>query len=145
LDDCHPIFLQNGNTARFSLYTESRNISLKSVFDFFITLERRRQGKINLKHFRNNKICCFLTICKSRSGFGRIFCTVFETVCVSSLAICADQKGEHLHLTFSGHLDKYSQQANPNFRFPTEQIPLVFWIMFWVGNKTIAKATFFCF
>jgi hypothetical protein len=64
------------------------------------------------------------TICKSRSGFGRIFCTVLETVCASSLAMCAYQIGEHLHPTFSGHLDLYSQQVNPNFRFPSEQIPL---------------------
>jgi hypothetical protein len=42
--------------------------------------------------------------------------------------MCAYQIGEHLHLTFSDHLDLYSQQANPNFRFPSEQIPLVFWI-----------------
>jgi hypothetical protein len=47
LDDCHQTFLQNGNTARFSFYTESRNISLESVNDFFITLERSetRQDK----------------------------------------------------------------------------------------------------
>jgi hypothetical protein len=52
LDDCQQIFLQNGNTARFSLYTESGNIffkkgfsllSLKSIFDFFqYTLERSK-------------------------------------------------------------------------------------------------------
>jgi hypothetical protein len=41
---------------------------------------------------------------------------------------CAYQIGEHLHLTFSDHLDLYSQQGNPNFRLPSEQIPLVFWI-----------------
>jgi hypothetical protein len=45
-----------------------------------------------------------------------------------SRSMCAYQIGEHLHLTFSDHLDLYSQQANPNFRFPSEQIPLVFWI-----------------
>jgi hypothetical protein len=49
-----------------------------------------------------------------------IFCTVFETVCASSLAQCAYRIGEHLHLTFADHLDLYSQQANPNFRFPSE-------------------------
>jgi hypothetical protein len=38
--------------------------------------------------------------------------------------MCAYQIGEHLHLTFADHLDLYSQQANPNFRFPSEQIPL---------------------
>jgi hypothetical protein len=38
------------------------------------------------------------------------------------------QIGEHLHPTFFGHLDLYSQQVNPNFRFPSEQIPLFFWI-----------------
>jgi hypothetical protein len=59
---------------------------------------------------------------------GRICCTVFETVCASSLAMYAYQIGEHLHLTFSDHLDLYSQQANPNFWFSSEQIPLVFWI-----------------
>jgi hypothetical protein len=31
--------------------------------------------------------------------------SVFETVCASSLAICAYQIGEHLHLTLAGHLD----------------------------------------
>jgi hypothetical protein len=36
-------------------------------------------------HFRNNRICCFFTICKNRRGFGRIFCTVFETVCSISV------------------------------------------------------------
>ena len=46
----------------------------------------------------------------------------------SFLAMCAYQIGEHLHLTFSGHLDLYSQQANPNFRLLSEQIPLIFWI-----------------
>jgi hypothetical protein len=35
----------------------------------------------------------------------RIFCTVFETACASSLAMCAYQIGEHLHLTFADHLD----------------------------------------
>jgi hypothetical protein len=51
LDDCHQIFLQNGNTARFSLYTESENILFKKGFlsfhkkaylIFFITLERSK-------------------------------------------------------------------------------------------------------
>jgi hypothetical protein len=52
----HQIFLQNRNTARFSLYTKSRNIFfkkifspfIKSVFDFFITLEmsETRQDKL---------------------------------------------------------------------------------------------------
>jgi hypothetical protein len=55
-----------------------------------------------------------------------IFCTVFETVCASSLAMCAYQIGEHLHLTFADHLHLYSQQSNPNLRFPSEQIPLFF-------------------
>jgi hypothetical protein len=41
-----------------------------------------------------------------------------------TLAMCAYQIGEHLHLTFADHLDLYSQQANPNFRFPSEQIPI---------------------
>jgi hypothetical protein len=53
LDDCHQIFLQNGNTARFSLYTESGNIlkkknsllSLKSVFDFTLEPSKTRQDK----------------------------------------------------------------------------------------------------
>jgi hypothetical protein len=48
---------------------------------------------------------------------------LFDTVCASSLAMCAYQIGEHLHLTFADHLDLYSQLANPNFRFPSEQIP----------------------
>jgi hypothetical protein len=53
-------------------------LSLKSIFDFCsLHSSDRRQGKINLKvFFRNNRICCFFTICKSRSGCGRIFCTV---------------------------------------------------------------------
>ena len=65
---------------------------------------------------------------KAEADSDRIFCTVFETVCASSLAMCAHRICERLHLTFSGHFDLYSQQANPNFRFPSEQIPLVFWI-----------------
>jgi hypothetical protein len=65
----------------------------------------------------------YLFYCRSRSGFGRIFCSAFETVCASSLATCAYQIGEHLHLTFADHLDLYNQQANPNFRFRSEQIP----------------------
>ena len=69
---------------RFSL------LLLKNVFDLHITLEARYIWK----HFRNNRICCFFTICKSRSRFGRIFCTAFETVCASSLAMCAYQIGE---------------------------------------------------
>ena len=103
---------------------------------FFITLKRSktRQDKFE-SIFRNNRICCFFTICKSRSGFGRICCTVFETVCASSLVTCAYQIGEHLHLTWADHLDLYSQQANPNFRFPSEQIPLFSeWIMSFVWN-----------
>ena len=112
--------------------------SLKKVFSFifFIALERskRRQDKFE-SNFRNNRICWFFTICKSRSGFGRIVCTVFETVCASSLAMYVYQIGEHLHLTFADHLDLYSQQANPNFRFPSEQIPLFSeWIMSLVWN-----------
>ena len=100
----------------------------KRIWFFSLHSSGRRQGKIN-------RICCFFTICKSRSGFGRIFCTVFETVCASSLAMCAYHIGEHLHLTFSDPLDLYSQQANPNFRFPSEQIPLFSeWIMSLVWN-----------
>jgi hypothetical protein len=53
-----------------------------------------------------------------------LFVQKFETVCASSLAMCAYQISEHPHLTFADHLDLYSQQANPNFRFPSEQIPL---------------------
>ena len=120
--------------------------SLKKVFSpcinkriwFFSLLKRSktRQDKFE-SIFRNtcNRICCFFTICKSRSGFGRIFCTVFETVCASSLAMCAYQIGEHMHLTFADNLDLYSQQANPNVRFPSEQIPLFSeWIMSLVWN-----------
>ena len=61
---------------------------------------------------------------KAEADSDRIFCTVFETVCASSLAMCAYEIGGHLHLTFAAHLDLYSQQSNPNFRFPSEQIPL---------------------
>jgi hypothetical protein len=53
----------------------------------------------------------YLFYCRSRSGFGRIFCSAFETVCASSLATCAYQIGEHLHLTFADHLDLYSQNS----------------------------------
>jgi hypothetical protein len=144
LDDCHQIFLQNGNTARFSLYTESRNIFFKKGISYSKYSRRgtlfiqekvgsaltetenwdlivdctSRDGRqmldagvhlsdkriLLIKHFRNNRICCFFTICKSRNGFGRIFCIVFETVCASSLAMCAYQIGEHLHLTFEWDL-----------------------------------------
>jgi hypothetical protein len=107
----------------------------KRIWFFSLHSIGRRQGKIYLEEFRNNRICCFFTICKSRSVFGRILCTVFETVCASSLAMCAYQISEHLHLTFADHLDLYSQQAHPNFRFPSEQIPLFLeWIMSLVWN-----------
>jgi hypothetical protein len=76
------------------------------------------------KTFLKENIPAFSVQRKSRSISGRIFCTVFETVCASSLAMCAYQIGEHLHLTFADHLDLYSPQSNPNFRFPSEQIPL---------------------
>jgi hypothetical protein len=59
---------------------------------------------------------------KKQKRIRRIFCIVFETVCASSLAMCAYQIREHLHLTFADHLHLYSQQANPNFRFRSEQI-----------------------
>jgi hypothetical protein len=42
---------------------------------------KTRQAKFE-SIFRNNRICCFFTICKSRSGFGRIFCTV-KKMCMS--------------------------------------------------------------
>ena len=115
---------------RFSL------LSLKSAFDFVhYTRAVEDKARSIWKHFRNNIICCFFTICKSRSGIGRICCTAFETVCASSLAMCAYQISEHLHLTFADHLGLYSQQANPNFRFPSEQIPLFSeWMMSLVWN-----------
>jgi hypothetical protein len=178
LDDCHQIFLLNGNTARFHCtlktgifsITRFSLLSIKSVFDLFITLERSQSI------FRNNRICCFLVFPFSRKiwwqssktfqkinyvlvlwkyTFGvmcannlqiqrkicfkvntffyrslkkeikKIFCTVLETVCASSLAMCAYRICELLHLTFSDHLNLYSQQTNANFRFSSEQIPLV--------------------
>jgi hypothetical protein len=107
----------------------------KRIWFFHYTRAVEDKARYIWKHFRNNRICCFFTICKSRSGFGRICCTVFETVCASSLAMCAYQIGEHLHLTFADHLDLHSQQSNPNFRFPSEQIPLFSeWIMSLVWN-----------
>jgi hypothetical protein len=51
---------------------------------------------------------------KAEADSDRLFCTVFETVCASSLAMCAYQI-EHLHLTFSDHLNLYSQQANREY------------------------------
>jgi hypothetical protein len=70
-----------------------------------------------------------LSVCKeNRAVFPFCNCTVLETVCASSLALHAYQIGQHLDLIFSGHLDLYSQQANPNFWFLSEQIPLVFLI-----------------
>ena len=92
---------------------------------FFITLERSKS--------RQDKFESILGIIESvvSSPFVKAeadsvdyFGTVFETVCASSLAMCAYQVSEHLHLTFADHLDLYSQQANPNFRFPSEHIPL---------------------
>jgi hypothetical protein len=53
------------------------------------------------------------------------FCTVFETVCASSLAMCAYQISEHLHLTFVDHLDLYSQQANPTVSRIEEQRKII--------------------
>jgi hypothetical protein len=88
----------------------------KRIFFFFITLER--------SNTRKDKFECILEIIES-SPFVKAeadlveYFVVFETVCASSLAICAYQTSEHLHLTFADHLDLYSQQANPNFRFPS--------------------------
>ena len=65
---------------------------------------------------------------KAEAGSDIICCTVFETVCASSLAMYAYHIGQHMDLIFSGHLDLYSQQANPNFWFLSEQIPLAFLI-----------------
>jgi hypothetical protein len=68
------------------------------VRDRFISYSKySRRGTL----FIQEKVCCFFTICKSRSGFGKIFCTVFETLCASSLAMWAYQIAEHLHLTFA--------------------------------------------
>ena len=86
--------------------------------------QRQRQDKF-LKIIES---VVFTPFVKAEAGSDIICCTVFETACASSLAMCAYQIGEHLHLTFSDHLDLYSQQANPNCRFPSEQIPHFFWI-----------------
>jgi hypothetical protein len=113
-------------TLKAGIFKKTKSLlSLKSVFDFFITLEqsKTRQDKFE-SILEIIESVVFFNICKSSSGFGRIFCTVFETVCASSLAMCAYQISEHLHLTFADHLDLYNQQANPNFRLPSEQIPL---------------------
>ena len=98
--------------------------SLRKVFSPCITLEPSKT--------RQDKFESILEIIESvvSSPFVKAeadsidCCTVFETVYAFSLAMCAYQIGEHLHLTFADHLDLYSQQANPNFRFPSEQIPL---------------------
>ena len=105
---------------RFSL------ISLKSIFDFFITLERleTRQNKFE-SNLEIIKSVVYSPFVKAEADTDRICCTVFETVCASSLAMCTDRICELLHLTFSYHLNVHSQQANPNFRFPSEKIPLV--------------------
>ena len=108
---------------RFSL------LSLKAYLIFSLHSRCRRQGKINLKAFLEIiEYVVTSPFAKVEADSDRICCTVFETVCGSSLAICAYQIGEHLHLAFANHLDLYSQQENPNFRLPSEQIPLVFWI-----------------
>jgi hypothetical protein len=88
------------------------------VFDLFITLERS-ESILEIIEFVVSS-----PFVKAEADSDRLFCTVFETVCASSLAMCAYQI-EHLHLTFSDHLNLYSQQANPNFRFPSEKILLV--------------------
>ena len=102
---------------------------IKKRIWFFHTLERSKT--------RHDKFESILEIIesvvsspfvKAEADSDRIFYTVFETVCTSSLAMCAYRICERLHLTFSGHLDLYSQQANPNFRLQSEQIPLIFWI-----------------
>ena len=134
MDDCHQIFLLNGNTVLLSLYTESMNIFfkkifspfIKSVFDLFITLERSetRQNKFE-SNWEIIESVVSSPFVKAEADSDRIFCNVFETVCASCLAMCAYRICERLHLTFSGHLNLYSQQANTNFRFPSEQIPLV--------------------
>ena len=110
--------------------------SLKKVFSpfikrriwfFYYTRTVEDKARYIWKHFRNNRICCFFTICKSRSGFGEIFCTVFETVYASSLAMCAYQIGEHLHLTFADHLDLQST-IKSQFSVSVRADPTFFWM-----------------
>jgi hypothetical protein len=64
-------------------------LSLKSVFDFFIILERSetQQDKFEsiLEIIESVVSSPFV---KAEADSDRIFCTVFETVCASSLAIC---------------------------------------------------------
>jgi hypothetical protein len=67
-------------------------VSLKSVFDFFIILERSetRQDKFEsiLEIIESVVSSPFV---KAEADSDRLFCTVFETVCASSLAMCAYQ------------------------------------------------------
>jgi hypothetical protein len=102
---------------------------LKSIFDFIITLGRSetRQDKFDsiLEIIESVVSSPFV---KAEVDSVEYFVLCLKRVCASSLAMCAYQIGEHLHLTFSDHLDLYSQQANPNCWSPSEQIPRVFWI-----------------
>ena len=140
IHNCHQIFLLNGNTARFPCTLKTgifylkrfSLLSLKSVFDLFITLERS-ESILEIHVIESAVSSPFV---KAEGDSNRIFCAVFETVCASELAaMCAYQIREHLYLTFADHLDLYSQQAIPNFRFPSEQNPLFSeWIMSLVWN-----------
>ena len=99
----------------------------KRIWFFSLHSSDRRQGKINLKAFLEMiEYVVTSPFVKVEADSDRICCTVFETVCGSSLAMCAYQIGEHLHLTFADH---------PNFRLPSEQIPpFSEWIMSLVWN-----------
>ena len=80
---------------------------------FFIALEQletRRDKFESILEIKESVVSS--PFIKAEADLDRIFCTVFETVCASSLAMCAYQIGEHLHLTFSGHLDLYSTRKS---------------------------------
>jgi hypothetical protein len=88
-------------TENWDLFVDCTSRDDRQMLDAGVHLSDKRTLLMKTKHFRNNRICCFFTICKSRSGFGRIFCTVFETVCASSLAMCAYQIGKKSNMLFN--------------------------------------------
>jgi hypothetical protein len=74
---------------------------------FFITLERSKTRQDKFESILETiKSVVFSPFVKAEADLVECFVLLFETVCASSLAMCAYQLSEHLHLTFADHLDK---------------------------------------
>jgi len=88
LDDCHQIFLLNGNTANFPCTLKAgifslkifSLLSLKSVFDLFITLDRSETRQDKFESILEIIESVVSSPLEAEADSDRIVCTVFETV-----------------------------------------------------------------